>query len=492
MTPAQFLPFRPRRVNPLALAPDAPDAELPIAASRVPELAAAAPSPVALETVRHAAAPPDTVEAEAAPLRFERQAPVNVRQPVIDEGLASADPRILRTALEAKYDHSGEERGLLGNIGHHLRHGGKAALLGLMSGGLPGALLGGVAGLISPKVADTMEINQIQMPRRMAENAAGEEIQFRRRQADRQDEAEQLRQLNFERQQRATEAQIANQATDNAFQNERLNFEREKERRLQEEQARDNQRSIDQQIFERRQKLASAGGEPVQLADLFTPTARTPNRGNVIPVKEGEAYRLPTPQQQDARKLAQTKAAARARSEAEIEKRLTLLPLELKTFADKERIKQSYADTRDKLDLAGVPTLSQFESAKAEAKELATRASKAREDKDEKAQAAANKLQAQAEAAYAKASAYHSAMLDSGGYEDNSAGGWVGLRRKTRTNKGGVSQSSAASGRSTAAAKDISQEVFDYTVKTKFNGDVNAAKAEAKKRGYTISGQPIQ
>lgn len=67
-------------------------------------------------------------------------------------------------------DHSTDApRGTGGNIKYRLEHAGKAALLGLATGGIGGAIAGGIGGAVSPKFADKMEQNLITIPKYRAD-----------------------------------------------------------------------------------------------------------------------------------------------------------------------------------------------------------------------------------------------------------------------------------------------------------------------------------
>jgi len=68
-------------------------------------------------------------------------------------------------------DHSGEKRSFLQNVGHHVKHGLRGALIGLAEGGLGGAAVGLVGGSASPKFTDTLQHNLIDEPRWKADVA---------------------------------------------------------------------------------------------------------------------------------------------------------------------------------------------------------------------------------------------------------------------------------------------------------------------------------
>ncbi len=373
----------------------------------------------------------------------------------IQEGLRSPEAARLRSAMELRRTAEADKpRGAWGKVGRVLKGIGEGAYEGLLRGGSLGAVIGGIGGGVSPKFADKLSDDR-EFQRRLPENVQGENIRFKNAELERRTQAELRQQQNFDRQARMTEAEIRNKETDNQYQRDRFSFDKEKETRLQKEQQADNQRQLDQQLFTRRRDLGKEGGERVTMEDLWTPrldprTGRNAgNMGQVVPVTQGEAYRLPSPAQEDARKLRQVTAESRARGAADLEKRIKMLPLELQEYASKERIKASFDTERDRIDLSGVPTIESFEKDKAEAKELATRSSNARKAGDT---ATADKLQAQADAAYGRAEAKHSTMMESGGYDDNSAGGWVGVRRKPMTRKGGVAGGTSPAPTSRAAA----------------------------------------
>jgi hypothetical protein len=140
---------------------------------------------------------PYTIEAEPPnPTLTQR---VN-RQPnypgdFMRESIRSGDPNVRRAALSdagvpEQYqdlvnagiprpsipDHSQDpHRGVWGEIGHRLKHAGKAGLLGLATGAGPLAAIDAVIGAASPKFADRMEYNLITKPRWEHDNAMNQQ-----------------------------------------------------------------------------------------------------------------------------------------------------------------------------------------------------------------------------------------------------------------------------------------------------------------------------
>lgn len=360
----------------------------------------------------------------------------------------------------------------------------------VLSGGNP--LVAGITAF-NPDILTRFKDQQFSEPRwqQQRKQALGE--------AESLDEADRRDLLN-----EATQAQIANLGADNQRMAAKDAYDLEQKRK--DALSKSEKEAFDRMQASLRQRadLTKDGGEFVNSASslLFgsrgvdktgKPLPITENQGNIIPSLDNKGFfRQPSTQQVQERKLAQVTNEAKARGAVDIEKRLAMLPIEMREFRDKERIKASFASEQEKINLTGLPTVTQFETAKAEAKELATRASNARashvKTKNEDDLNEANKLQTQADDAYGRAEAFHSAMIESGAYDDNSAGGWVGLRPKARAKKGGMVGGQKAAPAKGKAQRVITQATYDEMVKDAAAGDQDAIKAvEAIKAGrYTV------
>lgn len=102
------------------------------------------------------------VDPNAHPMSVEFDQPAQSSYPRV----AVSDVLPGATPVPQMPDHSQDApRGVWGNIKHHLEHAGKGALLGLASGGGPGALLGAVTGAVSPHAVDQWEYNAVTYPR---------------------------------------------------------------------------------------------------------------------------------------------------------------------------------------------------------------------------------------------------------------------------------------------------------------------------------------
>jgi hypothetical protein len=436
---------------------------------------------------------PESIPVEDAPLDYERVDRSNLTKPVIDEDLSSADPRILRSALEHRRDESASQpRGFWAKIGRHALGGLKGAVQGAARGGGLGMLAGAIGGGVSPRWADSLS-DEGEFYRRQAENTQGENLQFKRMEAERRAEAEKRQIAALERQNRVAEINARNIEEDNRL-------AREREGRLSAAQTTEAQAKASSDLYKRTKDISDQQADVIgkqggvlmpQLGDFWfnrnnaRTTANQNQGGYVGNLEEGKpSYRLPSQSQQDQRKLQQVANESRARGAADFEKYLKMRPYkaedETRQAETNARIKAAYDSV--KADLSGVPTVAQFETAKAKAKELATRASNAREAEPPDIDAA-NKLQAEADAEYGKAAAYHSQMVGSGGYEDNSSGGWVGVRRKARANTGGAKASPSPRAKTQQV---ISAADFDEVVKESFGGDRAKATAEAQKRGWVV------
>jgi hypothetical protein len=190
----------------------------------------------------------------------------------------------------------------------------KSAGLGFLINGLPGAVAGGISPQLIKNIQHQMGLHQMG-------DLARQESGLRNTQFD---NLAQLRQMR--EQERYRQAQLENVANDNRFNQQRLGFDREKEGRLQKEQAADNQRAAEQQLYGRREGMAKLGGERIGMADLFTPTAQTSNRGMVLPIGQGEAYRLPSQQQEQARALEKARAVGEANVNNQVKAQALLAP----------------------------------------------------------------------------------------------------------------------------------------------------------------------
>lgn len=368
----------------------------------------------------------------------------------------------------------GEKMGFGQRILHALKAGG----LGFMRGGVGGAAAGLIGGGVDPEFWHRAQYQYQTLPMWQQRFAAESAL------ADQQ------------RQDTTAQAQILNQQNIAGDRQERIDLTRERNKQLAEqavqtdkEQAAAATTKLQGDLAGQRERLTKESGQYAPGLGQMMYDKNLTNRGNVIPALDNKGfYRMPSPQQQDARKLTQTQNESRARNAASFELYLKKLPFEEASDERKAAFRQSLQGENDRIDLEGVPTITQFEALKSEAEEKGALADKI-PNNDEKSHPAKVRLRNEADAALGRLAAMHSAMLKSGGYKDNSGGGSLGIERLPRTKKGGVTGSTKTSGKTD---KDITQDEYEHLVKVTFKGDEAAAKDAMRRGKYTVGGKAIE
>lgn len=361
-------------------------------------------------------------------------------------------------------DHSKDKkRGFWSSAGHRLEHIGKGALLGAARGGLGGMIYGGIAGGVEPELADQLEYNLSTQPQWLQQRKIALEEAGVLDDADRQTELSNL-----------TQAQIANLDADNKRQATKDTYDLEQKRK--EALAKTEKEAYERikDSLSQRASLTKEGGEFVDSPSrlLFgsrgvdaqgKPLPITKNQGNIIPSLDNKGFfRQPSTQQEQDRKLEQIRAQGDIDAAKALKLKNLLRPGELDEFEEKEKIKRKYGNQEpDPIDLTGVPTIKEFENAKREAEELGRKADLIPDNADAESLGLKAKFRTESQSALGRAESLKAAMIESGGYEDNSGGGSPGVRRLQRTKKGGVA-ASAPAGKGT-----LSTESGGYKVEQK-------------------------